>query len=425
MAAARRARARSVAGAISIALAAFAAAQSEPIAITNVRLENGDGTVVERTTIVMQDGKFVSVGERVNIPQNAKRVDGTGMVAYPGFIDAFSRRMLALPEIDELPEAPDARENAPATFWRENRKGITAHWNAAEIFDAESLDKRVWRQGITTINAASGRGIFGGASSLINLTPNEDRRVVDSVTGQTIGFAPSQGRGYPGSIMGRIAQIRQMLMDAQFEAKNPSGDEADKDVKAVASLYTDGTKALFIADSEREIHRALELAEMYDFKMIIAGAKGAWRHEDRLKRMNVDVILDVDAGERPAGNPFGREIPDEVRQDNIREWENEAIYAVQFQKTGQRFAFSGDRTSGEFLAKIRQHIGFGLPRAAALRAMTVDAAAILGADRQIGSVKQGYIANLVLMSGDFANSESTVKHLFVAGEEMDLTEEQR
>ncbi len=425
MAAARRARARSAAGAITIALAAFAAAQSEPIAITNVRLENGDGTVVERTTIVMQDGKFASVGERVNIPQNAKRVDGTGMTAYPGFIDAFSRRMLALPEVDELPEAPDARENAPATFWRENRKGITAHWNAAEIFDPEALDKRTWRQGITTINAASGRGIFGGSASLINLTPNEDRRVVDSVTGQTIGFSASQGRGYPGSIMGRIAQIRQMLMDAQYEAANPSGDDADKDVKAVASLYTDHEKAIFLADSEREIHRALELASIYDFNVIIAGGKGAWRHEDRLKAMKVDVILDVDAGERPARNPFGREIPDEVRDANITEWEDEAIYAVQFQKTGMRFAFSADRAGNEFLAKVRQHIGFGLPRAAALRAMTVDAAAILGADRQIGSVRQGYIANLVLMSGDFADSESAVKHVFVAGEEMDISEDAR
>jgi imidazolonepropionase-like amidohydrolase len=85
-----------------------------------------------------------------------------------------------------------------------------------------------------------------------------------------------------------------------------------------------------------------------------------------------------------------------------------------------KFAFSGN----DLLDAVRKHIELGLPKDAALKALTSDAAEILGVSDQLGSLTNGKIANIVLMDGDFSNGESTVKTLFIAGKKIDITTEE-
>ena len=65
-------------------------------------------------------------------------------------------------------------------------------------------------------------------------------------------------------------------------------------------------------------------------------------------------------------------------------------------------------------------IATGLPRDAALRAMTSSPAKILGIDGKTGTVEVGKSANLVLMSGDFADEKSEVQTVFVQGKRTDV-----
>ena len=47
--------------------------------------------------------------------------------------------------------------------------------------------------------------------------------------------------------------------------------------------------------------------------------------------------------------------------------------------------------------------------------MTVNPAAIFGVSDQLGTIEPGKLANLVIMTGDFADAKSTVKEVFVEG----------
>jgi imidazolonepropionase-like amidohydrolase len=61
----------------------------------------------------------------------------------------------------------------------------------------------------------------------------------------------------------------------------------------------------------------------------------------------------------------------------------------------------------------------GLPMAAALRALTLDAARLAGADGQVGSIEKGKIANLVVAEGDLL-SGGRVRHVFIDGRPIDI-----
>ena len=65
----------------------------------------------------------------------------------------------------------------------------------------------------------------------------------------------------------------------------------------------------------------------------------------------------------------------------------------------------GDKPWDKFRENLRKVIGEGLPADAALRALTIDAARILGAEKQLGTVEKGKAAHLVVMNGDFQEAD--------------------
>ena len=69
---------------------------------------------------------------------------------------------------------------------------------------------------------------------------------------------------------------------------------------------------------------------------------------------------------------------------------------------GIEFAFtaSGLTNQADFLKNIRKCIKYGLPREAALKAITWTPAKMLKAGNLVGSVKKGMMANLLITSGD-------------------------
>src|SRR5690606_14146224 len=61
--------------------------------------------------------------------------------------------------------------------------------------------------------------------------------------------------------------------------------------------------------------------------------------------------------------------------------------------------------------------GYGLPRDAALRAVTLSPAEILGLADRLGSIEPGKIANLIVTDGDPLEIKTQVKHLIIGGKE--------
>jgi hypothetical protein len=174
---------------------------------------------------------------------------------------------------------------------------------------------------------------------------------------------------------------------------------------------------IFLANTEGDIRRAFIVADEFKLKPIIAGALYGYRMTDVLKSRNVPVILSVDFPRRPADMPDDEDESLRV----LRARAETPKGAAQLAQAGIKFAFtSGALRPADFIANVQRAVESGLSKDEALRALTVNAAEILGASEQLGSIEVGKIANLVVTSGDLFSKDAKLRYVFIDGDEVEL-----
>jgi imidazolonepropionase-like amidohydrolase len=67
-----------------------------------------------------------------------------------------------------------------------------------------------------------------------------------------------------------------------------------------------------------------------------------------------------------------------------------------------------------------ESVAWGLSRDAALRALTINAAEILGVADKLGSIEPGKVANLVVTKGDPLEVRNEVRHVIINGQDVGL-----
>src|SRR5262245_21521398 len=77
-------------GWIAAALIFFAAtgAYAQNLTITNARIIDGTGRVIERGAVVVRDGKIASVSPAAAAASGGRTINAGGKTVMPGFIDA-------------------------------------------------------------------------------------------------------------------------------------------------------------------------------------------------------------------------------------------------------------------------------------------------------------------------------------------------
>src|SRR5678816_202606 len=288
-----------------------------------------------------------------------------------------------------------------------------------------------WRSaGVTSALTSPRSGIWMGQSALINLSGDTPQQmIVRSPVAMHVGFTPLRTGTYPGSLMGVFSTLRQMMLDAQryrdamqnYE-RNPRGTrrpDTDRSLAALIPVVDGRMPVVMIANSEREISRALDLASEFKLRLIIAGGRESERVADRLKKQNVPVLLSLNLPRRTtAAMPEADPEPLRVLRQRVEAQQT----AGKLAKAGVRFAFqSGSMTNiSELLTNANTTIQNGLQPLDALRAFTIWPAEILGVKDQLGSIEVGKIANLTVTRGDLFDRNSRITHVFIDGRPVDL-----
>src|SRR5690349_12490231 len=406
-------------------------------AITNARIVTVSGATIDRGTVVVRDGLIAAVGANVNAPPDARIIDGAGLTVYPGLIDSYTN--LALPEPAPAPSpggggggaffAAQARPS-PAGPNSTQPPGLQPEVMVEDVIRTGGADVEASRNiGITTALTSPRTGIWMGQSALINLAGDSPQEmIVRSPVAMHVGFTPLRG-SYPGSLMGVFAQLRQMMLDAQryrdslqaYE-RSPRGmrrPEVDRSLAALVPVVDGRMPVVMLANSEREITRALDLANEFKLKLIVAGGREADRVAERLVKQNVPVLLSLNLPRRTtAALPEADPEPLRVLRERVQAQQT----AGKLAKAGVRFAFeSGSLTNiSELMTNLGHVIENGLSATDALRAFTIWPATILGVENQLGSIETGKIANLTVTRGDLFDRNSRVVHVFIDGRPVDL-----
>ncbi len=428
---------------ISIALvllcACATAASPPPVAIRNARIVTISGSTLNRGTVILRNGLIEAVGENAAIPPDAAVVEGEGLTVYPGLIDALST--WGIPSAaattggrgtgatQAAPTQAQGRQTSAAPIARgpEDRPQTTSWVKAADEIQLTDRRFEIARNaGFTTAVTFPTRGIFAGQGSVINL--NTEGRiaemVIDPSVGQYIslgGGRGGMGGGFPGSLMGIIAYIRQIYLDADnytqakaAYAKEPRGVKRPDYDRALEGVL-ESNRILLPAATLVEIDRMIRFAAELKQPALLYGLREGFRPESiaLLKNAGARVLVSLRWPEPPRD-------PDPDSTETFRTLEDRAkapSAPAELKKAGIPFALYSDGIdqARDLQRAVKKAIDAGLAREDAVRALTLSPAEIYGVADRLGSIQQGKIANLVVTRGDLFEDRTRVEMVFVDG----------
>ena len=393
-------------------------------AITNGVVHPVSGPEIKGGVVVIRDGLIEAAGAKVPIPADATVIDVAGAHVYPGLIDAYTSLGFAGEDDGDRSTSPGgARATSPASV---RVQEPTAAFLAAERIVIKPDDADARRNvGVTTIVAAPAAGIFAGQSVVLNLGSGPaSANVVRSPAAMNAGFRTRPTWTFPDSLMGVIAHFRQTFLDAQHHAAARVAYERnsaqprpaiDADLDALQPVLRRELPIVFEAQSAEMIRRAQAIAREFNLRLIIAGARQAYRMPQELR--DVPVLVSVNWPKAPSDREDREEQPIRVIRDRVLGPTTPSVLA----KNGVAFALvTAGAGASDFIPGIRKAIDNGLSADDALRAVTLGPARIFGVDRQLGSLERGKIANVIVTDKPIFDKGAKVTRIFVDGRESRL-----
>ena len=391
---------------------------NEVLAITNARIVTVTKGTIERGTILIRGNKIAEVGPDVVVPAGAKVIDAKGGSAYPGFIETSTDLGLNEPGVrgmDDVTEMLDFNQNI------RTRVEYQADSDAIPIARAN---------GVTTAAVMPSGGVLSGDVAVMNLDGwTWEEATVKPSAGIVFNFpalAGGGGRGGGGGGRGgggagdttyedlkrrrdqRLDEVSTYLARARAYAKAGASRQTDWMLEALVpvvekrgKLYTRVGNYLDFADAV-----AFGAKENVDI-VIITSPYAAAMGVKALAGKNVPVIL-TDVQSLP-------------QSEDVSHNYNYAAGDV-LQKAGVKFSFStGGYDSARLLPyQAAQSVAWGLSKDEAIKALTINAAEILGVGGAVGSLEEGKIANLFIVDGDPLEITSNPKNVIINGRDVSL-----
>ncbi|NBC85203.1 MAG: amidohydrolase family protein [Bacteroidetes bacterium] len=336
--------------------------------------------------VVLMNGRTIEAvgsGAEISVPDGYRTVEAT--VVTPGLIDA--RSTVGLSGIYNV-ESDQMQLETSAPMQPELR--------AIDAYNArEELVSWIRSLGVTTVHTGHGPGAVISGQTMIVKTNGRtiDEAVVDSTAmlAMTIGPSVSQNFESPGTRAKAVAMLRQKLIEAQQYREGQSGDNPpsrDLGMEVLVDVLEGNVPALITAHRARDIMTALRLQEEFGFELVLDGAAEAYVVTEQVRDAGVPVIVHP-----PMIRTYGAAENAAFTTPGVL---HAAGIPIAFQSGYE--AYVPKTRVALFEAAVA--VGNGLPRDAALRALTIDAAELLGLSDDIGSIEEGKHADLVLYSGD-------------------------
>lgn len=412
-----------LAGAVALLLAALPAAGQGTLVIQGGTVHPLSGAPFTGSVLVV-DGVITEAGPSVAAPSGATVVDAVGLHVYPGLFDAAS--VLGLTEIGSVDVTEDIDELGDFTPHLQTR---TAVHPASELIPVARAD------GITHTMAVplSGGGFRGGPSG--GFSGQGSVFHLDGWTIEEMDIAPSavMAMEWPGirtrefdrttfswrdrpyreareEQQEMVSRMREWLAMARgYQRGIEAGTVArpDQRLAALARVTSGEIPVLARVETERDIRDVVEFAQEEGLRLIVAGASQGYRVADLLARHRVPVILGP-----TQSNPTSADAPYDEQYRNPG-----ALHAAGVDIAFATFDAADSRT---LAVEAAAGVPYGLPRDAALRAITSTPAEILGLGDRLGTIEPGKVANLIVTDGDPLEIRTSVVHLIVDGRRVDL-----
>ena len=392
------------------------AAAPAKLALQGGRIISVTGEDIAQGTLLIENGKITAVGEDVEVPYDAMMVDVTGKVLFPGTISPHTWEGLDRPN-ESLPVAP--------------------YLDVYDALDPSSLSfENALRDGVLGMHIVQGNGcVIGGLSRLVHpigRTPDE----MTIRPGIALKMSTSPQSQFDR--MSQMATMRETFLDLQEYLGNLAEQRYEAQLKQEK-------KELDVApDKARELGRDLIRDQDCDDKhrnlfLLINGRLDAWiycgaatdvapairmaQENGFLERtvfvLGVDAyraVKELKAAKRPVvlSEVLMHQERDPISGALRETFAPKVIHdaGIQFALQPNRSASLGEGYLGYQAARCVRH---GIPRQAALEAITLNPARMLGVEDRLGSLEVGKEAYVLVLSGDPLDFNSWVEQAYIRG----------
>jgi imidazolonepropionase-like amidohydrolase len=401
------------------------------IAIVNGKVLTITQGTLERGTVLVEGGRIVALGENIEVPEDAQVYDATGKVVMPGMIDAHCHVGVFPDGIGW--EYSDGNEMTDP---------ITPHLRALDaVHPGDPAFKDLVAAGVTTVLTGPGSGnLIGGQWVCLKTPPKPsvEQMVLLEPAGMKMALGENPKRVYgqqkktPSTRMGNAAALRAALVDAQNymakwrrydeesaayqakteaegkDAKAPKRPERDLKLEALSKVLRREMKARVHAHRADDMLTAIRIAEEFDLDLTLEHATEGYKIADVLAEKGIPVT---------AGPILFSRVKYELKDMTPT---NPGIMS----RAGVKVAIQTDETSAVKYLNINAALAAreGMPEEDALKAITINAAEIIGVEDRIGSLEAGKDADIVVVSGHPFDYRSVVDLVLVDGQVVYLRE---
>lgn len=386
-----------------------ATAQEKVTVLRGARVLPVAAAPIDDGIVVMANGKIVAVGAAgTRVPDGAVEVDCTGKVITPGLVDAGTTLGVRPSDLNEQGDE------------------ITPHLHVLDALDPTDVRlKRALRGGVTTIQVNPGnRNVIGGLGAVVKTHGDTVERMLlknESGLRLAMGSEPSSGnraiRGgtpvgmyyrRPTTRMGVVWEARKAFYDAkEYQQQKTVPDGApenagfDPGMEVLVRALQGDVIVRTTARAEQDIRTALRLAEEFGYRTLVEEATEAWRVADELAAAGIPVLVAAPSRLSAADGA-------DVRFDTINRL---AAHDVPF-----AICTGADGGAQNLVHEAMFAVRHGLAPDLALRAVTLDAARLIGVEDRVGSLAAGRDADVVVWSGDPLDPTTAVVTVYVGGE---------
>ena len=395
-----------------------APAQQGRIAINGAKAHLGNGAVIENSLIIFENGIIEYVGAmKASLDHSGiEIIDAKGQNVYPGFI--IPNSTLGLVEIDAVRASDDVSEIG---IWNPHIRSLIAYNTESRV--VESMRPN----GVLIGQITPRGGILSGKSSVVQFDAwNWEDAVIKTDGGMHMNWPKIFAYGhqhrdeYPGLKINddynkEVAKIETYFKNAK--AHNTLGKKGvHLPYEALNGLFSGTTKLFIHVNDEKGIVDAVSFAKTQGVKALtIVGAYEAYKVTGFLKENNISILLQR-VHLRPNKSDEDYDLPYKLAKLLI-----DAGLTVALEASGDMERMNSRNLP--FYAGTT--VGYGLSKAQALQLITLNAAKILGIEKQYGSLEAGKSATLFISMGDALDMRSNnLTRAFIDGRNISLESHQ-
>ncbi len=373
--------------------------QQHPVAITGGTINTITQGVIKEGTVVFEEGLITAVGHGIDIPPEATVIDAAGKYVYPGFIHGHST--IGLTEIVRITESTDLQETGNIN---PNIRAHVAFHPASEHLPVAAV------HGVTTVvPTPRGSLIAGTTSAMVTDGWTWEEMTLREELGMMIEWPSMRDAEQYSKELGTLHEAFDKARRYKHAraGNTPFHHPFDSRWEAMAPVIRGDMPVFIKVDNIRQIQAAMAWATSEKLRTVLVGNRDLELAANQLAEKNIPVMLTG------------------VISGPLRQWEGYSQgYSTPavLHNAGVNFCIAGDAGAASAY-RIHHHaasaVAFGLPEEAALKAITINAAKILGIDDIAGSIEPGKYANLMITDGNPLELRTKKEQVFIKGRQID------